>query len=172
MGALTESEIFDCLKSNMRLAAEHCEDLGRLPRKGPTYRRLREELELIEGCCRQASAWREDTRFLPIALKMAEAHKLAGEWLRGIKVGKGPRRRLPPGQMHPMFMALASALRALAIAVDNLRTKPTGRAGMILPDSVTRPTERRIGAPVSVKLPPGMMKAPSGLILPYGSSAP
>ena len=172
MGALTEPEIFDCLKSNMRLAAEHCEDLAKLPQKGPTYRRLRDELQLIEGCCRQAAAWRGDSRFLPIALKMGEAHRLAGEWLRGVKVGKGPRRRLPPGQMHPMFMALAAALRALAIAVDNLRTNKTGRVGVILPASVTASAPRRVGAPVGVKLPPGMMRAPSGLILPYAAPAP
>ncbi len=168
MGALTEPEIFSCLRENFALAAQHCDDLARLPRKGPTYRLLREELLLIEGACRQASAWREDTRWLQIGLRMAEAHQKAGDWLRGVKIGPGPRRRIPPGQMHPMFIALGAALRALALNAENMRLNRTNRVGMILPKPGYAP--RNVGHS-RVMLPPGMHRSNSGLILPSGVAA-
>lgn len=169
MGALTEVEIFACLRENFALAAQHCQDLARLPRKGPSYRLLRDELKLIEGACKQASAWREDTRYLQIGLIMAEAHKRAGDWLRGIKLDpRKPRVPLAPGQLHPMFMALSAALKALAINVEGLRLSKTGRMGMILPKP--RYVSRNVSHS-QVILPPGMFKTPSGLIVPSGVAA-
>jgi hypothetical protein len=168
MGALSEQEIFGCLRENFALAAQHCEDLAKLPRKGPTYRLLREELKLIEGACRQASAWREDTRYLQIGMRMAEAHKRAGDWLRGVKIDKGPRRKIPPGQMHPMFMALSAGLRALAINVEGLRLNRTNRLGMILPKPAYVP---RNTSHSRVMLPIGMSRTPGGLLVPSGVAA-
>lgn len=126
MGFLTENEIFDCLRTNFRLAAEHCDALAVLPAKGPTYNLFRHELKLIEGACRQASAWREDTRWLPIGLMMHETHQRVGNWLRARQPGI-------------LFARMAENLRNLEIAAINMQTKATGRIGMILPDAYTRP---------------------------------
>lgn len=147
MGQLTEVEIFDCLATNFRLAAEDCEKLARSPRKGPTYAALRDKLELIEGACRQAAAWREDTRWLTIGMMMGEAHKRSGDWLRGIKVKDGaPRVKIAPGHMHPLFMKLAEHLRAAHARAEEFRTKATGKMGTILP--VAGPAPHRDTTPV------------------------
>ncbi len=162
MGKLTESEIFDCLSTNFRLAAEDCEKLAVSPRKGPTYVDLRDKLELLEGACRQASVWRQDTRWLAIGMAMAEAHKRAGEWLRGIKIKGVPGRvKVAPGHMHPLFLKLAENLRLGHRKAEELRTKRTGRVGMILPEMGR--------APLRDTTPIGWRR-PSGLIIPAGAS--
>lgn len=153
MGALTEIEIFDCMSENLRTAIDDCEKLATVPMKGLVYDRFRKALKLVEGACRQASAWREDTRWLPIGLMMEEAHKRAGEWLRGVVQPDGTRRMIPLGEKHPLFVKLAENLRALLKSVDELRTKKTDRIGMILP---------QVGAPIVN----GMLRRESGLIIP------
>lgn len=140
MGNLTEPEIFDCLATNFRLAAEDCDKLARLPRKGRAYSSLRDKLELIEGACRQAAYWRQDSRWLQIGLFMAEAHKRAGDWLRGIKVEGSPVRvKIAPGHMHPLFTKLAEHLRAAQVRAEEFRTKATGKIGTILPEVAAAP---------------------------------
>lgn len=161
MGQLTEVEIFDCLAVNFKLAAEHCEDLAKLPRKGPTYKKLRDELRLIEGAARQASAWRGDSRWLQIGLYMAEVHKRAGGWLRGYKDAQGRKITHREGTLHPLFMKLADNLRKGALAAEKLRTKKTGKVGVILPDLLAGPHRDT--------RPSGWNKTPSGLILPAGA---
>jgi hypothetical protein len=133
MGALTEIEIFDCLVTNFRLAAEDADALAVLPFKGECYDRFRRELQLIEGACRQASAWREDTRWLPIGLMIAEVHTRAGDWLRGIKMPDGTRVKVANGQLHPLFVKLAENLRNLHAAAVRTRDAATGKRGAILP---------------------------------------
>ena len=167
MGALTEREIIDCMETNLGLAIQNCEDLARLPLKGPSYVKLRENLKLIEGCCRQASAWREDTRWLNVGLVMAEAHKRAGDWLRGNKTPEGVRIKLAPGEMHPLFMKLADNLRSLQLACHQLRHQRVGKLGMILPPVL--PAPHRDTRPSRVILPETM--APKRLILPPGTAA-
>lgn len=164
MGALTEREIFDCMETNLGLAIQNCEDLARLPLKGPSYVKLRENLKLIEGCCRQASAWREDTRWLNVGLVMAEAHKRAGDWLRGNRTPEGARIKLAAGEMHPLFMKLADNLRGLQRACQQLRHERVGKLGMILPDTSAGP--HRETRPSRVVLPDGMKTRKSGLIVP------
>ena len=160
MGALTEREIFDCLSTNFRLAAEDCEKLARSPRKGAAYSSLRDRLELLEGACRQASVWRQDTRWLSIGMCMAEAHKRAHGWLMGIKIEGGPRIKIAPGHMHPLFLKLAGNLRLGQKKAEELRDKRTNRVGMILPELQRAPL--RTGAPVG-------WRRPSGLIVPAGA---
>lgn len=164
MGALTEREIFDCMETNLGFAVQHCEDLARLPLKGPTYVKLRENLKLIEGCCRQASAWREDTRWLGVGMTMAEAHKRAGDWLRGDRTPEGARIKLAPGEMHPLFMKLADNLRGLKRVCEQLRHQRVGKLGMILPDMSHGP--HRDTRPSRVILPSGMSGPKPRLILP------
>lgn len=168
MGALTEAEIFDCLADNIKLAAQHCEDLAKLPRKGPSYLSLRTELKLIEGCCRQASAWREDTRWLNLGLMMGEAHKKAGGWLRGYKV-RGVRVKIAEGQLNPLFLLLAANLRAFGVLAEQTRTQRTGKVGMILPEMQRAPI-RTQGRQVQVSnLPASMTRRDSGLIVHNGT---
>ena len=156
MSALTESEIFACLSENFRLAVQYCEDLARLPKKGPTYLKLRESLKLLEGACRQAAYWRSDARWFRLGLMMEEAHKRAGSWLRGADDGTGQRVKLAAGHLHPLFVKLADNLRKGHLSAEQLRHKKTGRIGPILP---AMPSITRIGnRPVQV--------SKGGIILP------
>jgi len=167
MGALTEIEIFSCMSDNLKLAIQHCEDLARLPLKGETYNKFRHELRLIEGACRQASAWREDTRWLPIGRMMAEVHQKAGGWLRGYKNEADVRIKFTHNQQHPLFKKLADNLRALHKAAEGMRTKATGRVGMILPTALAAP--HRDTKPIHITVP-HEIRTPGGLIMP-GSAA-
>lgn len=158
MGDLSETEIFDCLASNFRLAAEHCEDLARLPAKGPTYVKFRNELRLIEGAARQAAMWRQDARFLSIGIACAKAHELAGEWLRGVRTRSGARRPLARGEIHPSFMTLSVFLRKCQAKAEDVKTKRTGRPGTILPK--VQPGPHRDTRPA------GWNTTPSGILIP------
>lgn len=150
MGRLTEGEIFACLAENFKLAAEHCEDLARLPAKGLIYAKLREELKLIEGAARQAGQFRDDARWFQIGLMMGEAHKRAGTWLRG---------------HYPavLFTKLADNLRKGEALAESYRTSRTHRVGMILPKPLPAPI-RTQGRSVQVRLPERV--SPGGIILP------
>jgi hypothetical protein len=161
MGALTEAEIFDCLTSNLRTAADLAERLAREPKKGPNYLAFRAALRLVEGACKQASVWRQDTRWIAVGDKMAECHRRGGDWLRGVKMASGGRRLLRQGELHPVFVGLASLLRAYAKDVENLRNRKTGRSGMILRQPRAAP--HRDTRPVHVS---GINVLPSGLIVP------
>lgn len=163
MGALTEAEIFDCLETNFRLAAEDCEKLAKKQR-GNVYARLREELRLIEGAAQQAKYWRQDARFTLIEAFAAKAAELSGGWLRGVKLPNGMYAKIPDGQRHPYFMRLAEILRGEHQKLKDLRDKKTGRVGLILPK--VRTETRTEGRPIQVLLPDAMAKRESGLIVP------
>jgi hypothetical protein len=163
MGQLTEVEILDCLKTNLRLAAQSCDKLAVSSRKGPTYAGLRTQLRLVEGACRQIAFWRGgDARWLKIGLYMAEAHKRAGDWLRGIKQPDGTRAMIAPGQMHPLFILLANNLRAAYVKAVELETKKTNKIGPITPKPGIPPhRETR---------PSGWNCSPGGILMPSGST--
>lgn len=167
MAKLTEPEIFDCLETNFRLAAEHCEALAKLPRKGPTYKKLIEELKLIEGTCRQAAVWREDSRWLRLGMMMEEAHKRAGDWLRGIAQPNGGRIPIAEGVKHPLFMKLAENLRAGLALADLTKTAATHIRGAILPTVMPGPHRDTIpvGWTASLRHTNG-----SHLIIPAGAA--
>lgn len=170
MSDLTEAEIFECLSHNLRAAAEDCELLASSPKKGLIYDRYRKELKLVEGACRQAAAWRGDTRWLPLGMKMEECHQRAGEWLRGVKDESGIRRAIPEGTKHPLFSKLAELLRAAYTQVEKLRTAKTGVVGTILPETISSHHLAVRHRPVSVMLPEGMIQRPSGLFVPATGS--
>jgi len=157
MGALTEAEIMACLSENFRLAAEYCEDLARLPKKGPTYIKLRQSLKLLEGACRQAAHWREDARWLKIGMDMAHVHEKAGGWLRGYTDREGRHISIAPGQMNPLFKKLAESLRSSHAGVERLRTMKTNKVGAILPVSARRPV-----------VTSGYKKSQGGILIPSG----
>ena len=166
MGALTEVEIFDCLTTNLKLAAELCDDLARIPLRGATYRKYCATLKLIEGACKQASTWREDTRWLPIGRMMAECHQRAGDWLRGFKMPDGTRVKIAEGTLHPCFEKLASTLRGLILVVEKTRHERTNRSGMILPETARAP--HRDTRPVGFRRPDHV--SPGGIILPASAA--
>lgn len=161
MGALTESEIFDQMNTSFRLAIELSDKLARLPLKGMNYDALRRQLRLIEGCCKQANTWREDTRWLMFMKLTADCHQKAGDWLRGIKIN-GVRCKLAEGQLHPAFVMLAENLRGMHKAAELIRTQKTNRRGMILPDEMRAP--HRDTRPVGYMPPPKV--SAGGIILP------
>jgi hypothetical protein len=162
MGALTEVEIFDCLVTNLRTAAELADDLARLPLKGIAYDRFRKALRLAEGACKQASTWREDTRWLDFAPMLAKCHQMAGDWLRGFKMPDGSRRKMREGELHPCFVKLADNLRGLLALAERTRTARTGRMGMILPTPQEGP--HRDTKPI------GWTRTASGLVVPSGAA--
>jgi hypothetical protein len=151
MGALTEIEIWDCLKENLAGAADDCEIIARQPSSGPEFVRMRQRLKLCEGACRQLSVWRQDTRWLPLGLKMEQAHQKAREWLHR-----------PSVKSKKLFALLASALRKLARDTEILHKKATGRVGMILP-KVQREI-RTAGRPMQV--PANFQTTTGGILLP------
>lgn len=160
MGQPTEQEIFDCLSTNFRLAAENCEKLAVSPRRGQIYRAFIENLKLVEGAARQAGYYRGgDARWLQIGLMVAEAHKRAGDWLRGIKQPGGGYRKIPEGQRHPLFMKLAEVLRSGHRRAEELRAKRVNRMGPILPIMRQATSQRET-------TPAGWRKTASGLVLP------
>jgi hypothetical protein len=159
MGDLSEIEVLDCLKTNLRLAAQSCDKLAVSPRKGPAYVALRDQLRLTEGACRQVAYFRGgDTRWLKIGMFMAECHKRAGNWLRGTKQPNGARVKVAPGQIHPLFTKLALNLRAAYAKAEELRTKRTNSIGPIMP--VMGPAPHRDTRPA------GWSRSPGGLIGP------
>lgn len=152
MDALNETQLLGRLVENFRLAAEDCDALAVLPAKGPTYDKLRKRLKVVEDDCRMVGSLRADARWLQIGLMMAATHRMAGDWLRGLKGDDGIRRRIPAGTMHPLFVKLAENLRAAMISAQNLRTKATGRTGPILPKPLPAPT-RTQGRQIQVLMP-------------------
>jgi hypothetical protein len=165
MSDLTEPDVIGQLKASLKEAGQAALDLSVTSRKGPAYKKLREHLLLVEGCCRQLSAMREDTRWLNIGMLMHKAHELSGGWLRGFKHPiTGMRIAVSIKTRNPLFIKLAENLAFLHETADNLLMKRTGVLGPILPALPI--AERRVGAPVRVSVPPAMQKMPSGILLP------
>lgn len=153
MSALTEQEIFDCLKSNLRSAASDCDLIARQPVSGLYFDRMRKSLKLVEGACRQAAYWRQDARWLPLGIKMEEAHQRARIWLHR-----------PTVQSKKLFTKLGDVLRQLLRDVEGLEFLATGRVGAILPKPAAHPL--RQGRPVQVALPEAARVTAGGIIIP------
>ena len=111
MGALSEIEIFDRMEQSLKEAADLSDRLAVVNLKGPLYHQLREHLSLIEGCARQAAAWRADARWLRIGMIAHECHERAGGWLRGYKKDDGTRVSYNMTHKNKMFVMLAINLR-------------------------------------------------------------
>lgn len=166
MSDLTEIEILDCMRQNLCMAAEDCTKLATSPYRGFIYDRFRQELKMVEGCCRQIAYWRDgDARWLPVGLQMAEAHQRAGNWLR---TGRRDQTTTQAArkESHPLFQKLAENLLALLKIADGLATKRTGVIGSILPAPLPGP--HRSHRPVQVK---GLSVSKGGIILPAGFAA-
>ena len=147
MAHLTENEVADRMRSSLKEAIQACKDLAVKSRAGAPYDRLRDNLALIEGSCRQMAAFRGDATWLPFGMYMAECHKRAGGWLRGY-VDNGIHVTWSPGHINKVFVTLAAQLVAVLDALDVKVDAKTGVNGPVLPE---RPAaERRVGAPVSM----------------------
>ena len=153
---LTETEILDCLRTNLRKAIEHCDTLAVTPERGPVYREFRKELKLIEGACRQAGHWRRDARWLQIGMMMEEAHQRSLRWIN--KTPSLNSRKIS----HGLFKKLADNMRVMEVSVNRIETSATNQVGAILPKPLPAPI-RTSGRPVQV--PSGMKVTPGGIIL-------
>jgi len=152
MSDLSEVEIFDVLISNLREAAVHCDRLATFPLKGLNYKKLRTNLGLIEGACRQMGYYRNDMRYQALGFHAAGCHKRAGDWLRS--------KAAPE-----LFLKLADVMRKLERDINGLRHGRTGRSGPILvkpreaPHRDTRPVYVRKGSLVLPNTPAPLVLA-------------
>ena len=155
MSDRSEVEVFSLLEDNFKSCAEKAEKLAWDPYRGFVYLQFVKQLREIEGCCIQACDHREDSRWLIIGNMMAEVHRRAGTWLR----------TSPTKETRDLadirFKKLADNLRKFALFAEELKTKATGRIGMILPEPLPGP--HRDARPVQVI-------SPGGIIIPDGQS--
>lgn len=151
--SLSEHEIADRMRTALGDAIQASKDLAVKSRIGQPYSRLRDNLALIEGCCRQMSMFRGDARWLPFGVAMATCHQKSGAMLRG-HVRHGVFIPWADGVINENFLKLAAELTVIKDFLDQMVTAKTGTTGPILPPMPA--AERRVGAPVSN----------SGLILP------
>lgn len=143
---LTEREIFDQMKTQLSSAANDCDLIAKHPESGEAFMRMRASLKLVEGCCRQAAHWREDTRWLVPGRLMEEAHQKARFWLHR-----------PSIEAKKLFKGLASALRKMNNDIRRLEVMKTGRTGTILPVTLRDTSyQRRVH----------QVMTPGGIILP------
>lgn len=149
MSTLTEQEIGDCLRTNIREAVQYCVNLAKLPAQGPTYRKLVDNLKLIEGASRQMGHFREDMRWMRFGWEMARFHQ---------RIGDAVRSRAA----REIFLAMSVKLKDALAECDKLRTEKTGRRGAILP--ILRPVHRET-RPVHISAP-AYIRNPSGLVIP------
>src|SRR5262249_4810518 len=106
---LHEPDILDRLRSALRDAIDDCKQLSVASYRGQHYDRLRNNLALIEGCCRQMAVYRDDTRWLPFGVMCANIHQRAGDWLRGY-VENGVIVIWSPGHINRAFIKIAAEL--------------------------------------------------------------
>ncbi len=143
MAELTEREILDRLKTSLKEAASQARQLA-AGERGKVYPAFRENLDLVYGCCRQMSGWREDTRWSEFGVMIHGCRERCRRWI----VWKyGP----------DAFRQLAEVLDIAHKNAVALETRRTGRVGMILPEMLT-PETRTQGRPVSVILPNGLKR--------------
>jgi hypothetical protein len=152
---LTEAEIFSTMKDRLRSAIADCRFIANFPVAGPTYKRLRQSLKLVEGCCRQAAYFRQDARWFGPGRYAEEAHQRARLWLHR-----------PSVQTHKLFTKLADALEQWMKDLERLEKMPSGRVGTILPKPQRAPLQS--GRPVSVIMPSGVALKKTAQSLPVG----
>lgn len=163
MARLSEAEIFSKMTESLRLAEEASRALAVHPGAGLMYDQLRNNLRLVEGCCRQIGYWRGgDARWLPMGMMMARTHSMAGNWLRGVQQADGTRRPIAAGERHPTFLKLADNLCGYMLGIEKLKNERTGRRGAILPDAA--PAPHRESRPVQVRTPGGLFLPPGAML--------
>ncbi len=139
MSDLTETEIFDRLRTSLREVIQGCVNLAEWPMQGPTYIQLRKDLAFCEGASRQAGHWRRDARWEVAAFQQ--------------RIGDAIRCHAP----RKVFLGMADFFRKALYEADKLKAAKTNRRGPILPKA--KEGSHRESRPVYIK-------RPSGLILP------
>lgn len=126
MSDLTQSEILDKHRQSLKEARDACLWLARnadpdqIAPRGAHYRNLKTAMSELEGTARQMSAFRDDTRWLPLGI------------LYGAKTARLAQKFFV--QMDwTMFGKLAEVFANGLVRMDELATKKTGRVGPILP---------------------------------------
>lgn len=152
--ALSEREILDRMKSELKSAACEADLIASHPKSGLAFGRLRASLKNAEGCCRQLAVFREDSRWLIPGVTLEKAHQIARAWLHR-----------PSVKSKKLFTGLAAALRQMYVDLEKLETARVGRTGAILPSAVD--PKRRGSAP----MPFHGLKTPGGIYLPSGLSS-
>lgn len=126
---LQEREIFIKMQDELRNAADACDQIATRPLSGDNFIRLRKALKLVEGCCRQAAAYRMDTRWNEPGFKMNQAAKMARKWLH-----------YPSVESKKLFYGLAAALRQVRLDIMILETAKTGKTGdIVVPTYIPAP---------------------------------
>lgn len=124
--ATTEQDILTKFTQSMKEATDACAWLARnadpewLAPRGLHYRRLKTALSELEGCARQMSQYRSDTRWLPLGILYgAKASRLAQKYF--VKLNwKG-------------FAELSKLFEMGTRRAEELSNAKTGRSGIILP---------------------------------------
>lgn len=125
MSALTEQEIITKFQQSLKEGRDACAWLAKnadpewLAPRGRHYRLLKTALSELEGCARQMSAFRDDSRWLPLGILYgAKTSRLAQKYFVHLDWGK--------------FADLAKVFDLGLIRLNELQMK-TGRTGAILP---------------------------------------
>jgi hypothetical protein len=145
MSALTEHEIFDRLRTDLRGAVQGCKDLAFFPALGETYLNLIHQLDRIEGACRQVGAFRFDMRWNRMGFEISRFRVRIGDALRS-------------NMSRVIFLHMATMMEGALYEIDKLKDAKVLRRGPILPKA--KPEPHRQNRPV------GYTARPSGLLLP------
>ena len=116
----TEVEIFDILSQSFREAAERCVQLAWNPRRGFIYLAFLKNLKAIEGACMQAAQHREDGRWFPVGMMMANVHEYAGTMIRA------SRTRDERNKAVSFFRELGEHLRGFHYEAEKMRDAKVG----------------------------------------------
>lgn len=126
---LTEADILDRYEQSLGEADRACQQLGRnadpeyLALRSPDYLSLQDSLKLLEGCCRQMSAFRSDARWIKLGVMYARAMRIV--------------RSLFEKQKWQSFREIRPLFRNGLVIMEDLRDKRTGKAGPVLPTQST-----------------------------------
>lgn len=128
--ATTEQDILTKFTQSTKEAKDACAWLAKnadpewLAPRGIHYRRLKTAMSELEGCARQLSAYRGDTRWLPLGIIYgAKAARLAQKYFVQLN-WKG-------------FGELTKLFDHAAHRAEELSTAKTGRTGIILPQNTS-----------------------------------
>jgi hypothetical protein len=159
---LQETEILDRLRQSTKEAVDSCKIISVSWERGSAYENLRDNLHMIDGCCRQMAMYRDDARWLPFGVFAANMHQRAGDWLRGYKdngvlVTYYTQTKDRQRPLNAAFIKLAAELTVILEGLEKLAVMKTGIRGMILP--ATPSEERRAGRPgfVNTSKNPGLI---------------
>lgn len=123
MNALTEKEQFESIRENLRLAAEDASAIATEPETGLRYIQLRKHLLAAEEACRAVMWLREDARWSEFSLLFPKCQEISRRWLTPLSV-----------EGKKVFVRMAESLTWLLRYAEDMRTRRSGKRGIILPE--------------------------------------